>query len=279
MRQEMEDPEDLTSVQQLRFSAVLVLSIEHKTVKSSDFNHQKERLAPGFKHGGQKVSLAPPTPTFKTWSTLETRSSELTSWFSNWVLLKNKQNFTEGPDSRVCGGFRRVLGSHTHTLPAPARLWSSAFCWTLVYLVEARCREDGQWAGRSTAQPEWGGAPLSAAPWTQHTSEGLWLRAQRATSGSKAQRKPLHLSNKKKWPEQSERAASCWHHTSVISGGSQVSSIPTPHPHIHRRQGVSLLTPHSGEPSSVGGFKPICKRRGVTGWALTTGLLVYFLFQ
>lgn len=163
-----------------------------------------------------------------------------------------------------CGGFKGVFGGQRSRLRssppmASAQLWSSAFCLPFVYLAWPRCRGEGQWATRSTAWSEWGGAPLSAAPWTQRNSEGPWLRAQQATSGSKAQRKPLHLSNKRKCPTQSEQAASCWHHTSVISGRMEdkEGALQPTDSHPFRPEGasggVSLLSPHSGywEASSV----------------------------
>ena len=68
------------------------------------------------------------------------------------------------------GGQQSRLRSSSPT--AAARLWSSAFWLSFVYLAQPRCGREGQW----TAGSEWGGAPLSSAPWTPHR----WLRAQQA---------------------------------------------------------------------------------------------------
>lgn len=116
------------------------------------------------------------------------------------------------------GGFMRECGGAHQSHFGSGVPYSGSEAPPFVCHLFTLPRTKGQWTTRSTALPEWVGAPLSTAPWTQHTSQGLWLRAQRATSGPKAQRKPLHLSNKKKCCAQSERAASCWHHTSVIRG-------------------------------------------------------------
>lgn len=133
---------------------------------------------------------------------------------------------------KVGGGF----GSDPPTMPA-AHLWNSAFCLPFVYLARPRCRVEGQWAGRSTAQDECGGGPLSAAPWTQHL-RGPVIKSPTGHLRLKGTKEADPLIQSKKVSD-----------TKRAGGVLLTSHFSDQQREGGERGGGSLLTPHRGASS------------------------------